>query len=306
MKKIKGSLFLITGLLIIILASCRKKDIPTVPVVTTTNITEITQFSAKIGGEVIDNGGQPIIARGICWNTSNNPVITDHKTSDGEGDGAFISNLTELDPGTLYYARAYATNSVGTGYGISISFTTEAVELATVAINSVLDITGSSFLVKGEVTASGGGSVTSRGFCWSQDHNPTTSSNSIKIGTGLGSFETTISGLQSATTYYIRAWASNQAGTSYGNEKEVKTLPVIPTVVTGTYEDLTYNSVKLNGSVTSDGGSAVLGRGFCYSSTNDNPAFSENNTPSGAGLGTFSSIITNVLPETDIIIEHMQ
>lgn len=298
MKKSKNQWFIFAMIVAVVFASCRKKDNPTAPIVTTAGITEITQTSAKSGGEIADNGGQPVTARGICWNTSNNPTITDDKTSDGEGDGAFISNLTGLDPGTLYYVRAYATNSEGTGYGSSISFTTGTVGFATIVINSVLDIASSSFMVKGEVTASGGGSVTSRGFCWSQDHNPTTGSNSVTIGSGSGLFEATINGLQYATTYYVKAWALNQAGTSYSDEREIITLPVVPTVVTGSYEDLTSNSVTLNGSVTEDGGSMVLDKGFCYSYANDNPAFNENNTPAGTGTGSYSSVITGLLSDT--------
>jgi hypothetical protein len=62
--------------------------------------------------------------RGVCWNTTSSPTTADSHTTDGTGTGTFISYLTGLTPNTLYYIRAYATNSVGTAYGNEVSFTT--------------------------------------------------------------------------------------------------------------------------------------------------------------------------------------
>jgi len=94
------------------------------PTVTTTAMSGITSTTAVSGGNVTDDGGQAIIERGICWNTSGSPTITDSKTSNGTGTGSFSSNLTGLNSGSTYYVRAYATNSIGTGYGDEVSFTT--------------------------------------------------------------------------------------------------------------------------------------------------------------------------------------
>jgi len=94
------------------------------PSVTTSPITEITQTTAKGGGNVISDGGASVTARGVCWSTSHDPTIANGKTSDGTGTGSFTSNLTGLTAGTNYYVRAYATNSVGTAYGEEVPFTT--------------------------------------------------------------------------------------------------------------------------------------------------------------------------------------
>ena len=64
-------------------------------------------------------------ARGVCWSTGQTPTISDNKTTDGTGAGVFVSNISGLTAITTYYARAYATNSKGTDYGSSMSFTTE-------------------------------------------------------------------------------------------------------------------------------------------------------------------------------------
>lgn len=98
----------------------------TVPDVTTTAITAITATTASGGGNVTDDGGEVVTARGVCWSTAANPTTANNKTSDGSGTGVFVSALTGLDEGLTYYVRAYATNSVGTRYGNQQVFTASA------------------------------------------------------------------------------------------------------------------------------------------------------------------------------------
>lgn len=94
--------------------------------ITTTEASSITSTSASSGGNIINNGGVDIIERGVCWSTNSNPNINSStKTSDGTGIGAFTSNLTSLSANTIYYVRAYVTNSIGTFYGNEVSFTTQ-------------------------------------------------------------------------------------------------------------------------------------------------------------------------------------
>ena len=95
-----------------------------VPLITTTTATEVTVTTARCGGDIITEGGAAVTARGICWSTNPNPSISDNVTADGVGSGSFISIISGLTSGTTYYIRAYATNSVGTGYGNVLSFTT--------------------------------------------------------------------------------------------------------------------------------------------------------------------------------------
>ena len=92
------------------------------PKITTTSISEISYHSAKSGGTVTSDGGATVTARGVCWSTSSNPTINDSHTSDGPGDGVFTSSITGLLQNTLYYVRAYATNSAGTAYGNEVTF----------------------------------------------------------------------------------------------------------------------------------------------------------------------------------------
>jgi hypothetical protein len=130
MKKI----FLYIMPVLVLIASCRKDDdaapipAPKLPQgVSTTAISQITGNSAVSGGSITTDGGASITTRGVVWSTTTTPTITlTTKTSDGTGAGQFSSTLDGLVPGTLYYVRAYATNSVGTTYGDEKTLTTTA------------------------------------------------------------------------------------------------------------------------------------------------------------------------------------
>ena len=94
------------------------------PIVFTSTASNITSTSAMVGGNVTSDGGASVIARGVCWSTSQNPTVNDSHTTDGGGMGSFTSNITGLAANTIYYVRAYATNSAGTAYGEEVIFTT--------------------------------------------------------------------------------------------------------------------------------------------------------------------------------------
>jgi len=108
--------------LMVLNQGCKKA---TLPVLATVEVTEVTLNSATSGGDITSDGGEDIIARGVCWNTTGNPTITDSKTSDGKGTGAFTSSLAGLQKGSVYFVSAYATNSVGTAYGEPFTFSTQ-------------------------------------------------------------------------------------------------------------------------------------------------------------------------------------
>ena len=196
------------------------------PVVTTAEVTEITLYSAKCGGGVSDGGGAVVVERGVCWNTSGNPTVLDFTTKDGSGLGSYISSITGLEYGTTYYVRAYAANANGVaGYGKEVSFTTLDKLLPTVTTTAeVTDITVSSATCGGEVTFNGNVSVTARGICWSTKQNPTIEDDKTIDGSGVGIFTSNLSNLERNTTYYVRAYATNEVGTAYGEEVTFTTL----------------------------------------------------------------------------------
>ncbi len=91
---------------------------------TTTAISAITSASASGGGNISSDGGNPVTSRGVCWATTPNPTIAGSKTVNGTGTGSYTSSITGLTTGTIYYIRAYATNTSGTSYGNNLIFTT--------------------------------------------------------------------------------------------------------------------------------------------------------------------------------------
>lgn len=124
--KITSRVFLLAlgGLGIIALISCEKKDLATIPVLTTDAVSTITSVTVTCGGNISDDGGASVTERGICWSIEQTPTEDDNKIADGYGIGSFTSNITGLQANTSYYVRAYAINSEGTGYGKALSFST--------------------------------------------------------------------------------------------------------------------------------------------------------------------------------------
>lgn len=280
---------------VIILNSCKKK--PDIPLVSTSNVTGITQTSGVSGGTVSSDGGAEVNARGVCWATTQNPTTASNKTSDGTGTGSFTSNITGLSANTLYYVRAYATNSTGTGYGSEVSFTTSPVVVPTVTTAEVTSITSTTAVSGGAVSSDGGGTVTAKGVCWSTAVNPTISDSKTSDGTGTASFTSNITGLTAATTYHVRAYATNSAGTAYGNDISFTTSAIIPTVATAAISGVTQTTASSGGNVTSDGGASVTARGVCWN-TSGNPTVTDSKTTNGTGTGSFTSNITGLTAGT--------
>jgi uncharacterized protein (TIGR02145 family) len=274
---------------------------PGMPTVTTAAISNVTETSAQGGGNVTDDGGNAVTARGVCWSTSQNPVVTGSHTTDGGGTGSFTSQLTGLVCSTTYYVKAYATNSVGTAYGAQRSFKTSdcPVELPTVTTAAIGNITRTTAEGGGNVTDDGGGTVSARGVCWSTSQNPTISGSHSTDGSGPGSFTSTLSGLACGTSYYVRAYATNEAGTAYGAQTNFSTSNCIvpPTVTTNDATNVTDVSAEGGGNVTDDGGGTVSARGVCWG-TSHNPTISGSHTNDGTGTGTFISNIEGLSPST--------
>ena len=197
----------------------------TLPTVVTNNTSNMTATTADCNGNVTSDGGATVTHRGFYYGTSPNPETTGSKKTDYNiGTGAFTCTLTGLTPNTTYYVKAYATNSVGTSYGEQKTFTTTSVSAPVVITNDVSDIQATSAIGGGNVTSDGGATVTARGICWSTSQNPTISDSKTSDGAGTGSFTSTMTGLTKNTTYYVRAYATNSVGTSYGEQKSFTTV----------------------------------------------------------------------------------
>ncbi len=196
---------------------------PPYPAVSTTVVTSILGYSAVSGGTVTSENGATVTERGVCWNTTGNPTVSDPKTSDGTGFGSYTSSITGLTPGVTYYVRAFATNSNGTGYGQQEIFTTPPNPiLTTTAVSLIFTKHATS---GGEIISEGQSATTARGVCWNTTGTPTTANSKTTNGTGLGTFTSLMTGLTGGTNYFVRAYVINAQGAFYGNEVTFTTAP---------------------------------------------------------------------------------
>ena len=268
--------------------------------VTTRAVDDITHEGARSGGTVADEGGSPVNQRGVCWSTSQNPTTNDDCTTDGTGTGSFTSSLSNLQPETRYYVRAYASNNQGTAYGNQRDFTTEIqILLPSVNTSAISSITETSAQSGGNVSDHGGASVTARGVCWSTTQNPTTSDDCTSDGSGTGSFNSNLTNLDPDTQYYVRAYATNSEGTAYGNQRDFTTdaKAGLPSISTSSISSITETSAQSGGNVSDDGGASVTARGVCWS-TSQNPKTSDDCTSDGSGTGSFTSNLSSLNPDT--------
>ena len=268
------------------------------PQVTTDEVSNILATSASCGGDVATNSGYAITARGICWSDKTaTPTISNDHTEEVATTGHFTSMMIGLERNTTYYVRAYAVNEKGTNYGETKTFTTLS-GLPTVTTAQVSDIKTTTATCGGNVTSNGGYTITARGICWSSTSStPTSEDNHTNEVADNGVFSSLMTGLEANTTYYVRAYATNEVGTAYG-ESVIFTsgngLPSVETIDPG--ENITSSSIGAVGNVTDDGGYEVTIRGFVYSTLPYPTLANGTNIVSGSGVGYFSAKITGVSP----------
>ena len=273
------------------------------PSVLTSSITNKTAITATAAGNVTDSGTASLTSRGICYATTINPTTTNSiVTSTTNSVGSFSVNLSGLLPSTTYHYRAFATNAVNTSYGVDSVFTTAATSIPTVTTTTVTSITGSTCVSGGNVSYSGGATITARGVCWSTAVNPTVALTTKTIdSSGTGIYTSNVSGLLPNTIYYLRAYATNSFGTAYGSSITI-TTPKLPVVTTGPITSISYSSAKVNMNVTDSGNRVILSRGVCYSTT-ANPTIANSFVVATMSGGIYSSNLTGL---TNNIVYHVR
>ncbi|HCT93370.1 MAG: hypothetical protein A2X19_00805 [Bacteroidetes bacterium GWE2_39_28] len=288
-------LLLLIGAVSVFLYSC-KKIILLLASISTATITNISSTGATSGGNITSDGGAAITSRGICWSTDQNPSVANSKTNDGAGVGTFSSTMGSLSPGTTYYVKAYAVNSVGTAYGTQVSFTTSAI-LSTLTTAAATSITSTSATSGGVITNDGGAAITARGVVWSHNPGPTLSDSKTTNGSGTGTFTSSLTGLTPGNTYYVKAYATNSVGTAYGNQITFTTTTTVPVLTTTDATSITTNTASCGGNISSDGGEVVYTRGVCWS-TSQNPTTANSKVAIGGGTGSFNGSLTGLSPGT--------
>ena len=303
MREFPGILVLmVVGLLI----SCQKPSEPNyenpydeksenfvdAPSISTIEISDILASKAVSGGKFLNQFGPDPTAKGVCFSTDENPTIENTCVNSGVGFGDFVSQITELQPNTEYFLRAFVTNPIRTVYGQQLQFKTQngIPEIKTVEVDSV---SATSVVIRGEITKDGGSSISERGVCYSTEQEPDSEDQCIESGDGIGEFAVKLSDLTTDVTYYVRAYAVNEVSRSYGNELTFSTLGIAPQVSTVSVSDVGYSVARVSGSVSSAGSSSVTSRGVCYATTT-NPSLSDACVTSGSGTGNFEVSLTGL------------
>lgn len=202
------------------------------PTVTTnSSITSITGTGATVSGNVVSTGGATVSERGIQYSLIPNMSSGITSVTSGSGTGTFSATLTGLTPATTYYVRAYGTNTHGTGYGAIYNFTA----LGGPVVETIIpySITSSTAQVGCNILNQGSSSLIARGIVISTSPDPTlyTGTTYTDAYPGNGTqYLTKLTSLTKDTTYYIKAYATNTQGTSYGEELIFSTTSCNPLV----------------------------------------------------------------------------
>lgn len=246
------------------------------PIVNMLDVRDITYSEAKFMGSVVSIGSSKVTQLGFCWSTNEEPTIDTAQyctLGDTESAKDYDYLASGLEAETTYYVRAYAINVEGTSYSNQMAFTTNGTpKKAEVETGSVSNIQPTQAIVAGNILSIGNvEQIDQFGHVWNTTGNPTVNNSKTELGATsmTGSFNSTLTGLNPNTTYYVRAYATNSVGTSYGEAISFTTIKDAVSVVTNEPTEITHNSAILNGTISSDGGHTIVEVGFYYSQIKD-------------------------------------
>ncbi|MBE9466808.1 MAG: hypothetical protein IMY72_00645 [Bacteroidetes bacterium] len=266
---------------------------------TTINPTDILPYSCKTGGNITNDFCSEITQRGVCYSANPSPTINDSLTLNGTGSGTFESEITELQPNTNYYVRAYARNEKGVAYGNELSFKTGV--LAQITTNVVSQITANSAISGGKISSSGDSEIISQGICYSIAENPTIANSKIIAQLGQNNFTCSLPDLELNTTYYIKAFAENNSGIAYGNQKSFITKTGIPVIQLDSMNTITAIAANIFATITNDGGLEIISKGFCWS-INSMPTIDDNTLENNSETLNLHNTITDLSPASNYYI----
>lgn len=274
------------------------------PTVALQIVDNVTYSSATFKGAIASIGSAKVSRHGFCWSTSEEPTISSTgicNLGDSEKAKDFTYNASSLEPSTTYYVRAYAENTEGISYSNQMKFQTKGTpQLATVETGTVSNIQATQVQIAGNIISLGNTDGLSQyGHVWNTKQSPTISNNKTQLGSteSTGTFNSTLTGLNPNTTYYVRSYAVNSVGTSYGNEVSFTTSYADVVLSTGSINNITHNTATCNASITSKGGHTIKEKGFCWGASS-NPTLSNNSTTSSSTSDTFSANISGLSEST--------
>jgi len=206
--------------------SCRPSDPDIVTAVETGAILEVGPSSCTVEGEILSTGESGVSSYGFVWSEESDPTLeTGLKNDLGEAyyGGIYQYTIRKLSAETTYYVRAYASGGDRITYGAVKSFKTSEMGVPQLITFGVYNYTSTGGFSGGNITDNGGGTIDACGICWSTGRFPDLGDTRTDEGGGLESFESYLNDLTAYTVYYVRAYATNEAGTGYGQEVAFRT-----------------------------------------------------------------------------------
>lgn len=274
------------------------------PTVTLQLIDQITFSSAYLKGAIASIGSQRVIKHGFCWDTIEEPTISSQgvcNLGDSEKAKDFSYTPTSLSSNTIYYVRAYAENTEGISYSNQLKFQTKGTpQLPSVETGIISSIESNQANASGNIISLGNTEEISQfGHVWGIKSAPTILGNKTELGitSNTGGFNSTLTDLTPNTQYYVRAYAINSVGTSYGEEVVFTTQYADAVVETNSINNITHNAATCYGNITSTGGHSVYERGFCWN-TLSNPSLSNNSIVSTSSTNDFAANLTGLAENT--------
>lgn len=270
------------------------------PTVTTTSITSVEWIEATGKGKVTNTGGTAIVERGFCWSATNeNPTIENSHAVTTSTTTSFYVDMTGLQPGTMYYARAYAKNTKKVGYGDVIPFTTKALEKPTVTLETVSGIAQRQATGRGKITSNGGLEVTEKGFCWGLEQDPDFDDNHVVSNSNSDTFNAIMEGLEPNTTYHVRAYAENEQGIGWSGDATFTTLPIQAPALSITDFVHDHVSATISCEIYNTGGADIIEQGVCWGTNPSHlPDIDDEHISIEGGDNTFQIEITGLEPNT--------
>lgn len=273
--------------------------VPLLPTLETLQKFNIYANSAVVSAKVLSANGAALLGAGLCWSKLTMPTVDDEFAEADLSRGheeEFYVDLTNLEPNTTYYVRAWATTSAGTGYSSNeqVFTTSEGVaSVLTIETAPVSEIKTTSVKAGGHIADDGGVPITERGVCWKQSSIPgfATVADNKKTDNnpGVGVYSIQLTGLLVGTAYKLRSYLISDGVVHYGNEVTFTTLAVEltykPTVSTLQATSISANKATLSGKVITDGGSIITRKGIAWSTS----SIPETTTPQGS----FSDILSD-------------
>ena len=268
----------------------------------TLGVSNIAATTATFNGEITATGSPAYTERGFVYSTSSMPTVDKtiaKLTVMVTANASYSTHVSGLTLNQKYYVRAYAVNTVGVAYSTNEeSFTTAAImpTLTTQAVTNI-NIAAGTATFNGTIGSIGDPAYTERGFVYGTSNNPTIAdTKKVAPGTGSGAYSLEVTEIPEGKTYYVRAYATNDGGTVYGDEVNFATVAGMPEISTEavTNVNIAAGTATFNGTIISVGDLSYTERGFVYGKTH-NPTISDTKKiASGTGIGKYSLNVSEI------------